>query len=380
VSWLFTPSQNETPAIQRGGWLDALRFIVASLMILHHWQAAGPAPLAEIIHPAFERGGFLLTNFFLMDSGYVLMRVYGSRTLNGQMSHSDFFLKRALRVFPAHLIMGLALVTLVVVTGLVGLAPRNPEWFDWRELPAQLLLLQSLGMPGGLGWNAPSWSLSALLGCYVCFPWLIRLVCRLSPWTALAAGIVFYGAANLLTWSWLHYPVWQMPMEYGVFRALPLFLFGMCLAWFATHVFIPRRMATVMGIAAAVGFVVLQYFDKNALMSLVMIALIILAAGALPPKTPSKLVSQAAMVSFSIFISNEVVRIAWFGVVNVLVARYSIPVAVHWALWAISIPLAIAFAYALHFFIDAPGQKRVQGWLSGRRKRRVAPNGARALP
>lgn len=61
-------SRNEPPPIGRGGWLDALRFIVAALIILHHFQMSAPVPLAEGLHPVFERGGFLLTNFFLIDS------------------------------------------------------------------------------------------------------------------------------------------------------------------------------------------------------------------------------------------------------------------------------------------------------------------------
>ena len=50
-------NRNETLPIARGGWLDALRFIVAGLIILHHFQDSGPIPLAEGLHPVFERGG-----------------------------------------------------------------------------------------------------------------------------------------------------------------------------------------------------------------------------------------------------------------------------------------------------------------------------------
>ena len=78
MAWTAILTRNETLPIVRGGWLDALRFIVAALIILHHFQGAGPIALAEGLHPVFERGGFLLTNFFLIDSGYVLMRVYGA--------------------------------------------------------------------------------------------------------------------------------------------------------------------------------------------------------------------------------------------------------------------------------------------------------------
>nr|WP_314432966.1 acyltransferase [uncultured Brevundimonas sp.] len=367
MPWTLISTRNDTTPIARGGWLDALRFIVAFLIILHHFQAAGPYPLAEHLHPVFERGGFLLTNFFLIDSGYVLMRVYGAAVDKGRMSPMDFFLKRFLRVTPAHLIMGLSLVVLVLLSTAAGVAPRNPEWFRWDQLPAQLLLLQSYGVYGGLGWNAPTWSISALIGCYLCFPWIIRGLMRLGPWAALATGIGVYLVANQLCWSLLGYPVYQMPMGYGFIRALPLFFLGMALAWFAQKVWINPRLAGWVGIAAAVALAIVQNFDKHALISLSLISLIILAAGAVPVTKPSKLVEKAAQVSFSMFISNEVVRIAWFGVVNVLVARFALSEPIQWMLWALGVVAAIAFAFAFHFAIDNPIQSRIRTWLKKRR-------------
>lgn len=369
MPWTLISNRNETTPIARGGWLDALRFIVAFLIILHHFQAAGPFPLAEHLHPVFERGGFLLTNFFLIDSGYVLMRVYGAAVDKGRMSPTDFFLKRFLRVTPAHLIMGLSLVALVLLSTAAGVAPRNPEWFRWDQLPAQLLLLQSYGVYGGLGWNAPTWSISALIGCYLCFPWIIRGLMRLGPWAALAAGIGVYLVANQLCWSLLGYPVYQMPMGYGFIRALPLFFLGMALAWFAQKIWINPRLAGWAGIAAAVALAVVQNFDKHALISLSLISIIILAAGAVPVTRPSKLVEKAAQVSFSMFITNEVVRIAWFGVVNVVVARFALSEPVQWVLWGMGVAAAVGFAFAFHFAIDNPIQARIRTWLKSRRGR-----------
>ena len=360
MPWRLISTRNETVQIARGGWLDALRFIVAFLIILHHFQAAGPAPLAELINPIFERGGFLLTNFFLIDSGYVLMRVYGAAVEKGRMSPGDFFLKRFLRVAPAHLMMGLSLVGLVLLSGAVGVAPRNPEWFAWDQLPAQLLLVQSFGVHGGLGWNAPTWSISALIGCYLAFPWIIRGLMRLGPWSALALGIGVYLAANQLCWQFLDLPVYQMPMRYGFFRALPLFFLGMCLAWFAQKVWIAPRLAGWAGVLAAVGFFALELHDKHALVALTLISIIILAAGAVSVRKPSKLVEKAAVVSFSMFITNEVVRIAWFGVVNVVVARLTLPVAAQWGLWVLGVMAAVAFAFAFHFAVDDPIQSRIR--------------------
>jgi len=371
MPWTLFSTRNETVPIARGGWLDALRFIVAFLIILHHFQAAGPAALAEIANPIFERGGFLLTNFFLIDSGYVLMRVYGASVGQGRMSHGDFFLKRFLRVTPAHLIMGLSLVALVLLSAAAGVAPRNPEWFAWDQLPAQLLLVQSYGVHGGLGWNAPTWSISALIGCYLVFPWIIRGLMRMRPWAALALGVGVYLAANALCWAVLDYPVYQMPMRYGFIRALPLFFLGMGLAWFAAKVWISPRLAGWAGVLAAVGFFTLELHDKHALIALALISVVILAAGAVPVRKPSRIVEVAAMVSFSMFITNEVVRIAWFGVVNVLVAKFALGEPVQWALWAMGVLGAVAFAFAFHFAIDDPIQSRIRRWLKRRSGRRA---------
>lgn len=366
MAWTAISTRNETPPIVRGGWLDALRFIVASLIILHHFQGAGPVAMAEHWHPVFERGGFLLTNFFIIDSGYVLMRVYGGSLAGGRMSAGDFFLKRYLRVLPAHLIMGLSLVALIGVGGALGFAPRAPEWFRWDQLPAQLTLTQAFGVPGGLGWNAPSWSISALIGCYLAFPWILKGLVRLGPWTVLALGAGLYLIANQLTWALLGYPVYQMPMGFGFIRALPLFFLGMALAWFAQKVWIAPKLAGWAGIGAALMLAFVQYFDKHALVSLVCISAIILAAGAVPTPRPSKWVEKAAQVSFAMFISNEVVRIAWFGVANVMITKFALPVAAQWAVWVAGVAAAFVFAFLFHVLVDAPIQDRIRAWLKGR--------------
>lgn len=359
-------SRNEPPPITRGGWLDALRFIVAALIILHHFQMSAPIPLAESVHPVFERGGFLLTNFFLIDSGYVLMRVYGRAVGAGRMSKTDFFVKRALRVFPAHLIVLGLLVALVIGATAAGMPPNHPEWFAWDQLPAQAALVQSFGVHGGIGWNAPTWSISALLGCYLAFPWVLRGLSRIGPWTALILVIVGYLAANELSWAILKYPVYQMPLNLGIWRALPLFVLGMGLAWFAQGVWIHPRVAGWAGVLAAVALGVVQLFDKHALISLTLISIIILAAGATPGRKASKLVEQAAMVSFSMFISNEVVRIAWFGGAEALANKLALGEVWRWALWGLGVLAAFVFAFGLHYLIDQPIQNRIRARLKAR--------------
>jgi len=366
LSWLGISVRSETHPIVRGGWLDAIRFIVACGIIVHHYQLAAPVPLARL-HPVFERG-YLLTDFFLIDSGYVLGRVYGRRLLAGKMSWLAFFRKRAVRVCPAHLVMLGGLVAFVLAAGALGFMPRHPKWFDFRELPAQFFLVQSYGVPGGQGWNAPSWSISALLGCYLSFPLLVRWVGRAPPFLALAAGLAAFALADALTWRFLGYPVYEMPLNYGFLRALPLFFLGMTLARFAERVFIPARLAGACGLAAGAAFAIVQVFGAFSVLSLVLICVMIIAAGAVPVARRSWLVEKAAVVSFSMYITNEVFRIAYFSVVNALESRVAIPVAAQWGLWGLALAGAIGFATLFHYLADMPSQRWLQPLFSGARR------------
>jgi peptidoglycan/LPS O-acetylase OafA/YrhL len=376
MGWLEVSTHNETARIARGGWLDALRFIVAALLIVHHYQLAAPIPLMAL-HPLFERSGYLLTNFFIIDSGYVLMRVYGARVAGGRMAPLDFIKKRLLRVTPAHAIVLSFLVVFVLLSGALGFAPRHPEWFAWKNLPAQALLVQAYGAPGGLGWNAPTWSVSGLIGCYLLFPLLVKPMAQASAPRAILFAVGLYTAANLATWAMLDLPVYQMPMKYGIWRVLPLFILGVALARFSETVHVAPRLAASVGIAAAVVLATLQLYGRFGLATLGCTCLILLAAGAMPVRRPSRLVEQLALMSFSMFITNEVARIVYFGVVNVAEARLNLGAPVQWTLWAFSLPVALAAAAMFHFTVDMPIQRRFNGKMAARAvPTRVAPQPA----
>jgi peptidoglycan/LPS O-acetylase OafA/YrhL len=102
---------------------------------------------------------------------------------------------------------------------------------------------------------------------------------------------------------------------------------------------------------------VLQLDGRHSAISIALIAVILAAAGALPVRRPSKLVEKAALVSFSMFITNEVVRIVWFGVVNVLEGKFGWPASVQWTLWGLGVAAAFVFAFAFHHLIDMPLQR-----------------------
>jgi peptidoglycan/LPS O-acetylase OafA/YrhL len=128
---------------------------------------------------------------------------------------------------------------------------------------------------------------------------------------------------------------------------------------------IPPRLAGAFGLAAAGTLAWLQYLGPFSLASLALICVLIVAAAAIPVSRPSRLVERAALVSFSIFITNEVVRIAYFGVANVVIARLGLPEPLQWALWAGGLVAALAFAFLFYRLFDAP----TQAWLAEAMKR-----------
>lgn len=357
------PMDRSPPRIARGGWLDALRFIVGALIILYHFREAAPVPLGQL-HPVFDRG-YLLTDFFIIDSGYVLARIYGDRLAAGQASLRAYSRQRLLRVIPAHLLVSLILVAIVGGATLAGAAPSNPQWFEWSQLPAQVLLVQSYGVLGGQGWNAPTWTLSALIGCYLLLPWICRLLWRWPPAVVVAGAVILVLAMNLATTLWLGDPVYRLPMRFGIVRALPLFLLGVAAAFYGARVYVAPRAAGAGGVIAAMALVAFQAFGAFSLLSLALMTIIIWAAGAIPVLKPSRLIEQLALMSFSMFLTNEVSRIVWFGALEAL-GQEGGSSGVRWTLWAVGFLGAFAAAAAFRYGFDRP----VQAWLNTARPSR----------
>jgi peptidoglycan/LPS O-acetylase OafA/YrhL len=368
------PMDRSPPRIARGGWLDALRFVVGALIILYHFREAAPVPLPEL-HPVFDRG-YLLTDFFIIDSGYVLARIYGDRLAVGQASLRAYARQRVLRVIPAHLAVSLILVAIVGGAALAGVAPSDPRWFDWSQLPAQVLLVQAYGVPGGQGWNAPTWTLSALIGCYLLLPWTCRALWRWPPVLVVIGAVVLVAAADLAASLWLGDPIFRLPMRYGILRALPLFLLGVAAAYYGSRVYVAPRLAGAIGLAAAVALVMMQAFGAFSLLSLGLMTVIIWAAGAIPVLRPSRLIEHLALMSFSMFLTNEVSRIVWFGLLDAL-GQDALPAGARWALWSVGFAGAFAAAAVFRYGFDRP----VQIWLNpSRRNRAVGDHAAVAAP
>jgi len=360
-------------AAVRGGALDLLRFLASLLIVVYHFGAESPLRI-ERFHQVFSRG-FLATDFFLMLSGYVLGRAYGASTLTGRISPPRFWLRRAGRVWPAHLIVLAAMALLVLVLNALGTDAHKPSRFAWDQLPGQALLIHAWGFPSD-GWNLPSWSLSALIVCYALFPFLWKGVSRVRhAWLLPVAGAAIYGLFEILAGQLFDHALADLTFRFGIVRALPLFVLGVCLARAVEMNWPSEAAARVLLLGGCGALVLLQSLDRYALPSpllfdlpsLTAIALIILGAGRLPVQRPRAWIEEGAKLSFALFITHIFVGVIYWSAVHKLIDTVPIGIGWQWLMWLAGFPLAYGAAWLFHTYVDQPLQDRLTPWLRGRR-------------
>jgi peptidoglycan/LPS O-acetylase OafA/YrhL len=351
----------------RGGALDALRFAAALLIMLYHFGSESPIKLYRL-NEVFARG-YLATDFFLMLSGYVLGRAYGPALLAGKVGAGRFWLRRASRIWPAHLIVLVAFGLYIVIGLQLGATP-NPARFSAQSFLQQAVLIHAWApLPPAEGWNLPTWSLSALLVCYAAFPWMWRGLSRVRPAgliPIIGLGVVAladYAARNLFD-----RPLYDLPFQLGLFRAVPLFLLGACLARAAAMSWPDPPVARGMLWGGLALFVLSQSFGRWDLLSMAAIACVILGAGRLPVTKPNALLERAAKMSFALFITHTLVGVMYWDQIHMLIFKVKIPLLYQWSMWVAGFPLAIAVAWAFDRWIDQPIQNRLAPLLRAKPK------------
>jgi len=357
---------------ERGGPLDALRFVAAAFIVLYHFGFDAPRELMSMWE-GFGRG-WLSTNFFLMLSGYVLARAYGHQLDQGRVDSGEFFVRRLLRVWPAHVAVLAGFALILGATTLMGIEPRHPQNYVWPELVVQLFLLEAWGVTHVLGWNAPTWSLSALVVCYALFPFLWRGVGRMAPLMALGAAPVVLAGSALAVQAFLGESMYDLRFDAGLFRGIPLFAVGVLLARGSMGLELKPSAALTYSLAALVAVILAQVAPRSettAFATVMAIGTIIVAADACRGAT-SKLSAWLGRMSFPLYISHALGAIVWFGLARMAADKLGLGEPVQWALWALAFPFVFVVAVVFEKWVDAPLQQWIKD-LRARRAQRPAP-------
>jgi len=131
-----------------------------------------PAPLFTAI-----TNGWMSTSFFFLLSGFILAYLYWG--VDGQLSlpKKTFWLTRAIRIYPIHLI--LLLVTMLMTTA-HQLSLGTSPWLLGASGLATLTLTQAWYPDFVPIWSWPTWTISALVFLYAVLPFLLPRLAKLS--------------------------------------------------------------------------------------------------------------------------------------------------------------------------------------------------------
>lgn len=360
----------------RGGALDALRFVAALFVVVFHFGDEAPVAL-ESMHGFLGRG-YLATDFFLMLSGFVLAKAYGSAVASGNISLGGFWSKRFVRCYPTHIITLAALAAMVALGALLGFSAEHDGRFDWSGLPAQIFLLHAFGLGGG-HWNIPSWTISTLLICYAFFPMLWRFMLRIErPAAALGLGLAVLVGSDLFARAFLGSEQFSLPFQWCLLRAAPLFVVGLTLARAVQTLRLSPLDARVMGFGGGAALLANAFIVGPDMISILAICAIVMGCGASPATRAIPGAAWGARVSFCLFMVHTITGAVWFDVIEPLAARIHPAIETvaweGWVMWLGSLAVTLAAAAVYDRWVDAPIQRVLNARLFGPRAAMPRPD------
>lgn len=240
--------------------LTSLRFIAAFWVLLYHFKDHLGLNMGQM---GLVADGYLGVDLFFTLSGFILAHVYLTTLEDGRFGYGGFLKNRLARVYPMHLAALAAMIVLFVGASALGAGVGSPEAFKLSDLPAHLLMIHAWGATEAVGWNFPSWSISAEWAAYLLFPLVAGLVLKAKRWSgAVALGALALCVASFWALSNLHLVMpgvgrdfSQMTAQIGALRILPSFLLGVALYAFGRNHAAPKSWAWPI-VAVSAGWVV----------------------------------------------------------------------------------------------------------------------------
>jgi len=228
--------------------LTSLRFIAAFWVLLYHFKDHLGLGMGQF---GLVADGYLGVDLFFTLSGFILAHVYLTSFEGGRFGYGGFLKNRIARVYPMHLAALAAMLVLFAGATAMGAGVGSPDAFKWSDLPAHLFMVHAWGTTAAVGWNFPSWSISAEWAAYLLFPLIAALALKAQRW----AGAFAIGALALCLLSFVVLDnlsavlpgvgqnFSQMTAQIGALRILPSFLLGVALYAFGRNHAAPKSWA-----------------------------------------------------------------------------------------------------------------------------------------
>ncbi len=303
--------------------LDGWRGLCALMVVFLHAPIAGP-----IGQSGFVRHSFLFVDFFFVLSGFVIAHAWGER-LGLERRWKAFLKARFWRVYPLHLVMLTAFAVfeaLRIRHGTDGLEGSAETPYTFLH---NVLLTHSLGFVDRLGWNYPSWSISAEFVSYGLFAALL-------VWAPRRLGLVLAMApAGALLFLLVRLGHIEAHVDYGWLRCLAGFSLGALLRlrlWKPLHCKVRADLAArwtlveIATVAYVVAFVTLFGTSPLSIAAPIVFAVAIFVfaheGGAISRALKTRPAAILGLLSYSIYMTHAFVIARLTNVGTVLESRF----------------------------------------------------------
>ena len=341
--------------------LTTLRFFAALVVIIHHFGYFAPYPVEE--YTSFLKKGYLAVDFFFILSGFILTHAYVGAIRAGKFNRYDFLRRRFARIYPVHIVVLLFMAVVAVTPLHFGPIKDWPGAYPWDLLVHNILLIQGWGIDDTLGFNIPSWSISAEWFAYLLFPLLLPLCMRLQTAFLLLLSIVIY----TVTWFVSHYidplrPITEFTNDFSPIRILPAFLLGMALYRYKA-VRSPSRIAGWnLGICTVLAFLFMHWGLIDITVIPLLALIVINAADLVRVDRQGWLARPTAVwlgeISYSLYMVHYpvMVLVMYSAQLHLSAQDYQ------WAFWVlapVSLLLSLIAAAALYHYIEIPARRLI---------------------
>ena len=336
----------------------------------------------------FVAKSYLFVDFFFILSGFILYYSYGRLFLN-EVSREQlvYFLGRRIgRMYPLHIFvlawwLGFECLRFLIHTNSDAFSPPNSV----RNFILSIFLVQAW-VPSGIGWNTPSWSISAEWLVNIVFPWLVLLTRRMHRPAAYAMLLLLL---LMVAWyCWFIDPVDQLSanQDHPILRCLVEFSAGLNIGRIAEttearkpgkfHAWLVSPAASVLVIGLGLYSLHAAISDSLSVAAFAALILIISLRTSKLPILGSKVLAWLGERSYSIYLVHRmlciiaaatVARIAqdrtltgsetllWFGIVLSITVVVSI-VTYRW--------IEVPARYSIYLALDRASNARLERKLA----------------
>ena len=239
--------------------LDGLRGVAILAVVIHHTRQP------------FIQGGYLGVDLFFVLSGFLITTILLEEWERcGAVSFRRFYLRRALRLLPALVVLLAAFVVLSVALSLAGVEQKIPT-------PVGLTVLAVVFYQANWVWGFDlfdlgplehTWSLSVEEQFYLLWPVILVVLLRRVRQRHRVLALVGLGVLTSAAWRvqvWRSAESWERPYA-GLDTRADALLMGSGLALIATAGLLPtsRSAKRTLGVAAAVATSILGWFAVTA--------------------------------------------------------------------------------------------------------------------